>query len=46
MPSAAPGIYAVPKYAPVLARVVERRGIETLRRLDLGGGVTLHLVRR
>lgn len=33
--SAAPSIYAVPKYAPVLERVIERRGIETLFRHNL-----------
>lgn len=33
--SAAPSIYAVPKYAPALARVVERRGIEAKYRHNL-----------
>ena len=33
--SAAPSIYAVPKYAPALARVVERRGIEARYRHNL-----------
>ena len=33
--SAAPSIYAVPKYAPPLARVVERRGIEAKYRHNL-----------
>lgn len=33
--SAAPSIYAVPKYAPALTRVVERRGIEARYRHNL-----------
>ena len=33
--SAAPSIYSVPRYAPSLERVVERRGIETLFRHNL-----------